>query len=279
MYKDILVPIDFSSEAANAVDTAIYLAKSDGSKVHLLNVIEDPYSVTLKKLGVTDNTDSAQLVKIIENAIEKKLDALIQKLKGQGVNIEFDIRVGNVYKAISKYIDNKGIDLIVMGSKGVSEDDEVLVGSIAEKVIRYVSCPVITVKEKIDLTSIKSIVYPTDLKEEQETVVNDIKLLQKEHGAHLHIVKVYDSDFIGKKEIEDRMKKFAEHFHLENYSTTVLRYPDEADAILQFAQSNKATMIAMATHNRKGLEVIFNTRISKNVVNQAMRPIWTKRVN
>ncbi len=203
----------------------------------------------------------------------------MEKINQKGTKIQSEVRVGNVFQEISAYVHEINAELIVMGSKGASEIDEVLVGSITEKVVKYVYYPVITVKEKSDLSNIKSIVYPTDLKEEQETILKDIKALQEEHGTHLHLVKVYDSVFASKKDIEERMRNFAEHFKLTNCSVTALEYPDEPEAILQFAQSNDATMIAMATHYRRGLELLFNTRISKHVVDNAKRPIWTKRVN
>ena len=281
MYKKILVPIDFSSESANAVDTAASLAKNEGSEMILLNVIEDPYTNVFKTMGgggFDDPRDSTFVVEL-KRRIEEKLQSLVENLNKAGVSASFQIKIGNVFGTISAYIDEVSADLIIMGSKGASGLDEVLVGSITEKVVKYVHCPVITVKDKVDLNHINSIVYPTDLKEEQEKVLNDIKVLQKKHNAHLHLVKVYDSDFITRKEVEERMKKFAGHFKLEDYSITAIKHPDEAEAILQFAENNQADMIAMATHFRRGLEVLFNTRISKNVVNHAKRPIWTKRVN
>jgi len=280
MYKKILVPIDFSRESANAVDTAVTLAKAEGSEMMLLNVIEDPYTAAFRTVGgVSHDPKTNAFVIELKKRIEEKLNGLVENLKRTGLKVSYKIQIGNVFATISEQIDKVKADLIIMGSKGASGISEVLVGSTTEKVVKYVHCPVITVKEKVDLTRIKSIVYPTDLKEEQEKALNDIKVLQKKHNAHLHLLKVYDSDFVSRKEVEARTKKFAEYFKLEDYSITVLKHPDEAEAILQFAEQIDATMIAMATHYRRGMEVLFNTRISKNVLNRAKRPIWTKRVN
>ncbi|MDA0196400.1 MAG: universal stress protein [Bacteroidetes bacterium] len=280
MYKKILVPTDFSKEANNALETAAILANKESSEIILLNVIEDPYSPVFKSIGgISEDIMSNVFVIELKKKIRERLDQIVDEKIGEGLNIRSLIKIGHPYGSIAECIREVNADLIILGSKGSSGLDEMLVGSTAENIVKYVKCPVITVKEKCDLTNIKSILYPTDLKEEQEEALRDIKELQKAHNAHLHLVKVYDSDFVTKNEVETRMKKFAEYFELEDYSIEAIRHPDEAEAILGYAEKLDVSLIAMATHYRRGLEVLFNTRISKHVVNHAKRPIWTKRVS
>jgi len=174
---------------------------------------------------------SSVFVVELRRKIKEKLDSMVDEKIGEGLNIRSLIRVGNPFGTIAECIEEVSADLIVLGSKGSSGLSEILVGSTAEKIVKYAKCPVITIKEKTDLTHIKSILYPTDLRENQETALHDIKELQKAHNAHLHLVKVYDSDFVTGNEVKERMRKFAEYFELEDYSLQAIRHSDEAEAI------------------------------------------------
>ncbi len=73
MYKKILVPIDFSSESASAVDTAVNLAQSTKAEVFLLNVIEDSYSTALKSIGISRESENKMIVSELKAGIEKNL--------------------------------------------------------------------------------------------------------------------------------------------------------------------------------------------------------------
>jgi hypothetical protein len=70
--------------------------------------------------------------------------------------------LGSVYKGISESIANQNPDLIVMGSKGASGLDEVIVGSNTEKVVRTAACPVITIKAETDVSKMKKVVKLTE---------------------------------------------------------------------------------------------------------------------
>ena len=137
MYKIILVPIDFSSESASEVDTVVNLAQSTKAEVFLLNVIEDSYSTALKSIGISRESENKMIVSELKAGIEKKLEALVEKINQKGTKIQSEVRVGNVFQEISAYVHEINAELIVMGSKGASEIDEVLVGSITEKVVKY----------------------------------------------------------------------------------------------------------------------------------------------
>ena len=124
----------------------------------------------------------------------------------------------------------------------------------------------------------KNIVFATDLNEDQIQIIDELKLMQKHYGAKIHIVKVYDSTWLREDEVEERIKKFALHVKLENFTVNVVRYVDEAEAIMGFAADIDADMIAMGTHDRNGLLRLLAGHVSKDVINHAPRPIWTKAI-
>ena len=165
-----------------------------------------------------------------------------------------------------------------MGTKGVGGLEELLIGSVADKLVRYASCPVITVKQCKDLTGIKNIVFATDLKEDQVQVVEDLKEMQAFFDAKIHLIKVYDSIWLKETEVKEKLQLFAEKVNLENYTVNVAKGTDEAESIMEFAADIDADMIAMGTHDRHGLMHLIAGHVTKNVINHAHRPIWTKAI-
>ncbi len=277
--KKILVPTDFTEEADNALAAAYSLAKKSEAEILLLHVIEDPHMNLMKITGETheDPMERLFVLKLIEKTKEK-LNTIINDEKYKDINISYKLEIDNPFVAISEAIAKYESSLVIMGTKGSTGLKELLVGSVADKVVRYASCPVITVKKCRDLSEVKNIVFATDLKEDQMSIVEDLKLLQEFYGAKLHIIKVYDSIWLKNEEVEQRINDFAAKAGLENYTVTVIEEMDEAYAILKYARENETDMIAMGAHDRHGLLHLLAGHVSKDVVNHAQRPIWTKAI-
>lgn len=277
--KKIIVPTDFSKEASYALESAFPLAKKYGATIILVNVIEDPHDYSFNTMGIVgytpeENIYIAQLVR----KTDERMRALLSDPAYQGVNIEFDVKIGKTFDKIYEIVNDHQPDLIVMGSGGSSGIDEVFVGSNAEKLSRYAQAPMITVKSKRDLVNIKNIVYATNLMEEQEYIIDDLKALQKLYDAKLHILKVFEPVWVNDDEVRERVQKFADHFKFQNYTINTYHESDEAEGILAFAGETVADLIAMATHPRKGLGVLLGGMISKNVINHTQIPVWTKAI-
>ncbi len=277
--KRILVPLDFSEESLNALHSAHVLAQQTSAEIMLVHVIEDPHTTSFNTMGIVDYTpeENVYIVKLMERTKER-MEELVNKNEYEDVVLKYTIEVGHPFEKISKVIAEHNSSLIVMGSKGASGLVNVLVGSVADRVVRTASCPVITVKGQCDLCNVKSIVFASDLRLEQESIVGELKNMQKFYDAHLHIVKAYDSEWIKEAEVKSRIDAFAEKFGFDNYSTTAVKDSDQVDAIIEFADEVGADMIALATHQKRGLESLFTGFISKNVVNKSQKPIWTMAI-
>ncbi|MFT7031866.1 MAG: nucleotide-binding universal stress UspA family protein [Cyclobacteriaceae bacterium] len=277
--KKILVPTDFSEEANNALLAAHSLAKDTNSSILLLHVVEDPHVVSFNTMGQStyDSMENVYVIKLIEKTKEK-LQAIIDDPKFTDIDIRYKVDIGDSYSSIIEHIASHEASLIIMGTTGASGLKEILVGSVTDKVVRHASCPVITVKKCQDLKQVKNIVFATDLKEDQSQIIDDLKKLQEYYGAKLHIIKVYDSIWLKEVEVEERIKEFTLREGINNFSTKVIRDVDEADAIMEYAADLEADMIAMGSHDRRGLLNLLAGHISKDVINHAHRPIWTKSI-
>lgn len=279
MKKRILVPTDFSEEANNALESARSLAVNTTSEILLLHVIEDPHFDTFKTIGEEhyNTMENVYVLKLIDVA-KQKLESVISEDRFKDVNISYKVEIGKAYTTISEQIAEHGCSLVVMGTKGASGLQEILVGSNADKVVRFATCPVITVKECRDLTNIKHIVFATDLRPDQFSIIEELKLMQDYFGATLHIVKVYESLWLEEDEVKQRIEEFAKKANLENYTIHAVHGSDEAFAIMHFAADINAHMIALGAHDRHGLLYLLAGGISKDIVNHAKRPIWTQSI-
>ena len=146
MIKRILVPIDFSEVSMNALNAAHSLSLKTGSEIVLLHVIEDPNATTMHTMGITDYSpeENIYLIKLMEK-MKQSMDELVNKEEYKDVTLSYKIEIGHPYERIAEVIADEGCSLIIMGSTGASGIRELLVGSVADKVVRYANCPVITV--------------------------------------------------------------------------------------------------------------------------------------
>src|SRR5262245_39059797 len=143
--KRILVPTDFSETADVALDYAKQLATKMGASVHLLHVFTDPYAVAAcaPELYATVPPEAR------ERAREEAHQRLFERLDSaeeQRFRGTRGIMRGLTAPQIVAYADSQDIDLIVMGTHGRRGVAHLLLGSVAEHVVRTATCPVMTVR-------------------------------------------------------------------------------------------------------------------------------------
>ena len=138
--KHILVPIDFSQQSERATDYGLTLARQFDATLHLLHVIEDPvvYLPMYESYPVPTRQQ-------FETYADERLENWIPESLCQGVKIETAWRHGRPDVEIVDYASDSAVDLIVIGTHGRGMAAHLLLGSVAEKVVRKAACPVLTV--------------------------------------------------------------------------------------------------------------------------------------
>ena len=158
MYENILVPTDGSEAARAAVDQAVDIASKYGGRLHAVYVID------IDATNVTLGTEQVERIKHgkIDEMPELKARAVdatgyvADVAADHGVDVEEHIRVGYPVRSIRRFVfapefflgvfvDDHDVDLIVMGSHGRSGLSRVVLGSVAEKVLRQTHLPVLIV--------------------------------------------------------------------------------------------------------------------------------------
>ena len=276
--KNIIVPTDFSKEAGYAVDAAAMLGKKLGSTVQLLHVVEAPSSQSFNVTGEVrgpSSIDDVFLIKLIQR-VRGQLDKLVSGPTFKGVKVSYQIDVGTVVPSIMKAVTKTKADLVIMGTQGVSGWNEVLIGSNTEKVVRMISCPVLTLKASLKPANLKSIAFATDMGPKQTKIVSQLKQFQTSLNAKLHIVTINTpANFRSDRLTHPKLESFAKSNNLSNYTLNIHNDAVEGDGIMSFALQKKAGMIAMATHGRTGLAHILSGSIAEEIVNHSKIPVLT----
>jgi len=279
--KKILVPIDFSNESEIAIDFAKQVAKKHNYSIKLVHVFEYPMSTayTTMDVGGPDPLESSFVSEMMKRN-KDLLEDTAKKLIEIGIKVEQDIKIGNPFINISSELEDEGLDFVIMGSKGVSGIEEILIGSNTEKVVRHAKCPVIVVKRPIKIETIKNIVFASNFKEEDDNLINHLKQLQEMFDAKINFVRIntlnnFEPDVFSKK----RINNWLSNQKFQNYSIRIYNDIEEEEGIIHYAEEIGADMLALGTHGRTGLGRLFSGSLAEDVVNHAKRPIWTYHIS
>lgn len=133
MYQDVLVPTDGSDGTRRAIAHALTIADRFDATVHALSIVpEGP-------LGTLDDGDPT-------TAARRAVERVEREARQNGTAVTTAVEHGVPHEEILAYVEDNGIDMVVMGTQGRTGLDRVLVGSVAERVVRLADVPVVTVR-------------------------------------------------------------------------------------------------------------------------------------
>jgi nucleotide-binding universal stress UspA family protein len=138
--QNILCPTDFSEPSRTATNYALEFARTFAARLHLLYVIEDPLLYSPMFGGYAPAADD------LEAYAKSALENWILPDDATGVDVDYRFVHGRAFTGILQEAAEHDIDLIVMGTHGRGFLPHLLLGSVAERVVRHSPCPVLTVR-------------------------------------------------------------------------------------------------------------------------------------
>ena len=209
--KTILVPIDYSNTARNAIDYALGLAKQlHADKIILYNAFQPPVPVDNLNIATDTNFNTLGLYDIESLTDSNKmhlerLTAAIKEASGGNMTIESISEFNTLRDGVEELCRIQNISLIVMGISEADGLTENLIGSNSLDIARHTSTPVMLVPHDTPYKPVQQIVFTCDYKNISTTVPTAwIKNLLTLTGAHLHVLHV-DAD----KEIDTHLQQAA----------------------------------------------------------------------
>jgi len=145
-FTRILVPTDFSAPSDAALGTAKELAARLGASLHLVHVLEDPYAVAAYSADALGYLPPG-IKESWQQEADKHLNALLTPSERSAFRATTTVLFsGSAARDIVEHARDNDIDLIVMGTHGRGGLAHLLLGSVAERVVRLAACPVLTVR-------------------------------------------------------------------------------------------------------------------------------------
>jgi nucleotide-binding universal stress UspA family protein len=274
--KKILVPIDFSKKSEYATKMAAKIAEKSDSVVYLLHMIELPTGIIDMGAGCNFSIPESMLYlrKIKERMLEYK-----ENFFGRDTEVHHSIRFQNPYEGIKKYVDKINADLIIMGSKGHSEFEEILIGSNTEKVVRTATIPVVIVKKDDEKFKIKNIVFASNFKEKNKEVFDKFLNFANLFNSKIHLLKVNTpSLFESTHDAKEKVQNFIKEYTLPKHSINIYNDTSIEKGILNFSRDINADIIALSTHGRSGLSHLFSGSVTKNLSKITLKPMLTIKI-
>lgn len=277
MFKKILVPLDGSSLAELALETAVPLAQQTHGKIILLQISTThmPFYPSTTE-AITYNLYTPEYSDEATRLSKKYLCGLRDGVGERYSDITWQVRVadGDPASIIVDVAQEEQIDLIIMSTHGRSGVERWVMGSVTERVLRYAPCPVLAVRSKRPLQKIlitldgsqraeQSIPYAMEL---AEVFAANVTLLQARSTTSIFdleaaaLLNTHEHG-LGERlfrEAEDRADIYLEStwhdWRRDGVSLkTAVREGKPAQAILDYAQHNNIDLIAMSTHGLTGL--------------------------
>lgn len=279
MFRKILFPTDFSDYSLKTLEYVVGLKDVGAKEVVLANVIPalEEYPVTL---GIKDKA-------------KLEIEKHERVLKDQGFKVRSRIEMGAPAPQLLSLSEAEKVSIIVVGSHGKGLLEEVLIGSVSERIAREARVPVLLVRYKIldDLKGrhlesfstqlFEKILFPTDFSFSSERALEFVRALKGAGTKEVVITHVVDDRYlfpyrakearreseirleVVKKELEERGMKAKVHVPLGAPLVKILRLSEEEDV----------SLIVLGSHGKGFVREMLLGSVSENIIRQAKRPV------
>lgn len=269
--KTILIPIDFSETSMLALDHATHLAKIEDSKVILIHVLKAGSYVNILP-SLSNNDVNADL----RDQISAKMNAVGSDFKSRtGVNYEIVLAEGNVASQVVDTAKELNVDLIIMGTHGVSGFQEFFMGSNAYRVVTSAMCPVLSVQSQTKEFGAKRILLPLDSSKHTRDKIKEATIMAKAFNAEVLIKAMITPNHAEEKSIFNlKVQQTEEHFDHAGikHSSEFIYGDDIAEMTLEAAKKDKADLIVIMTE-QESTTGLFMGQYAQRIVNHSRIPV------
>lgn len=274
--KKVLLPTDFSDNAWNAIVYAIHSYKDIPCQFYILHV----YDLNIVPLTTTVSSQKiGHIYEMTRIESEKGLKRTLEDIENSKVSelhsFQFISESGYVADVIKDVVQSKQIDLIVMGTKGMTGATTVFLGSTTQKTIRAVhECPVLVIPREYRFEKISEIGFATDFQRIYHNAeINPILDMAKKVDATIRMIHIYDKPTLNTVQnynsnmLERYFKNVKYEFHvIENFSTV-------AKGIKAFIEELEIDVMAMINYKHSFIERLTREAVIKKMIFHTKIPL------
>ena len=287
--KNVLFATDFSPYSNVALPYALAIAQQYGSKVFGAHVAPaEDYLFAAPEAWAAKINHSEDLQQETNALLEDQL---------RGVPHEILFEIGDIWKVLSRFIEEKDIDLLVVGTHGRTGTKKLLMGSVAEKIFRQAACPVLSVGPNAPCVSaneirFQNILLATNFGEESLAALPLALSLTEEHQTRLGLLHVVEASAAGIVDADERRSTLMQRLRdlvppeaepwcdvqcMVEFGHQFAR-PDER--IVEVARTWEADLIVLGVrppHGPLGVVTHMTHTTAQHVVAEAACPVLTVR--
>ena len=280
----LLIPTDGSDVATEAAHHGFDLATQLDAEVHVLSVADSSLAT-----GVGYSGDSPRMRRRLREQATERADSLGQEVSARGLEVTTATREGIPAQEIVEYATDHELDGIVIGTSGRGGVSRAVIGSVADKVVRMATIPVVTLNratlEHEHLAgTIESILLPTDGSEASERAAVQGIELAHQLDAQVHVLSVVEpSDTLVEEEetngdefADEAISKIEQECRDRDHDViTSIRTGKPADEIVGYVSENDIGGIVIGTQGHGGFKRWLIGSVTDTVVRTAPVPVIT----
>lgn len=263
--KNILIPTDFSNNAYNAIFHGAELMKGEQCTFHLLNVYNE-HTLLQSKNGTGKNLTQQLLDESnegLQNVYHRiKLDQPDEQHVFKAIS-----KKGYLADVISRIIEDKQIDLVIMGNSGRSEIEAIFLGSsVLDTIGKIKQCPILTIPKEIDFTSPKEIAFVTDFVRNYDAgLLEPLLFIAKQYKSKICVMHINEEEVLDGNQEMNRSVLLKYLSHLEYSLHWMPLFKNKATTIHTFLDELSIDMLAMVNYPHSFLDRITHEPVIKRV--------------
>ncbi|MBX3164427.1 MAG: universal stress protein [Bacteroidetes bacterium] len=269
----ILIPVDFSETSLLAIKHGAYIAQQNNAQLHLLHVVNSNF---------VSQDIFIPLVSINQNEIEAKAAEKLRQLADDVKNeyklqVEHGIAVGSPAFEISHYAKENHINLIVMGTHGYSPIEELVIGSVALKVITKSDCPVMAMSSAATHSGYKKILIPLDDTVNSRQKVNYALQMAKKFNASVYAFGMLTGgesfDEGAMNLVLHQIAELAAEYGVEYHKHLQTDVKNRAKATVEYSNKIGADLVIIMTDQDSELSGFFLGPYSQQIIHLSEVPV------
>lgn len=271
VYKNILVPVDFSACSENAVLYAAEMARTLNSTLHVYHayhvpLILDYYPEDVKTLAKKLKEEADEQMEKVKSFIHRKYGKL---------RTEFIVEQNLLIEGVKSIVEKNKIDLIIIGTKGASGMSEYLIGSNTARMIESINCTTLAIPENAVFKAPKKILFATDFQFEDIKSIKKMVELISTFESEIKIAHISTTPFTRDETLMEWFSEVLEQripYPKISYQN-ILKVKDNFSELNDYINNHKIDLVAMSTRNKNFIKRLFTGSLTKKMAYHTEIPL------
>lgn len=265
--KNILLPTDFSENSWNAITYAIRFFENIKCNFYLLHVNRiSELAVNDAPLILNEETINDLYIKPTKSKLRNTLKRILELNPNQTNHKFYTLTDYNFFiEAIRKNVDEKKIDCIVVGTKGATGLEKIILGTNTADIITKVKCNTLAIPENAAFVTPKEIAFPTDFSlSDNLQVLQPISDIIDRFGSSLRIIHITKNKVDLNNDQKENKELLEDYFNHQHYSFHYLTNKKVENAIQCFVESRDINLICMVAKNLNYFQqILFHSKVEE----------------